>query len=311
MCCRLRLDLTELRKRNGGLFGAGDSTGSIGVVTINLPRIAYENKGDKNKFYDSLDYYLEKAKDSLAIKRNWLNKNIIETNAIPAFIEYVGSLNNYFSTIGVIGMNEMCMNFYGKDINILSEKGKNFSEEVGRYIRNKLVEFQEETGNLFNYEATPAESTSYRLALKDRKDYPDIITQGQGADCYYTNSCHIPVNLVNGIDSTFKHQETMQSQFTGGTVIHNYLEGAISGEQAKAIVKNMFTNYTVPYMSISPISRYCNEHGYIEETVDKCPICKKRLRKYQRITGYLRCTDNFNKGKLAEFKDRKQVKYEN
>lgn len=310
MCCRLRLDLTELRKRNGGLFGSGDSTGSIGVVTINLPRIAYENKMDKKSFYSELDKYLSIAKDSLVIKRKWLQDNIIETKAIPAYIEYVGTMDNHFSTIGIVGMNEMCENFFDDNSNIISDKGKAFAEEVGNYIRNELVKFQEETGNLFNYEATPAESTSYRLALNDKKKYQDIITQGHGNDCYYTNSCHIPVKYITGIDSTFKHQEILQSQFTGGTVIHLMMEGAISGEQSKEIIRNMFTNYTVPYMSISPISRFCEEHGYINELIDKCPICKKKLKKYQRITGYLRCIDDFNKGKKAEFNDRKQLQGE-
>lgn len=305
MCCRLRLDLTELRKRNGGLFGAGDSTGSIGVVTINLPRIGYETKGDRQAFFYQLNKYLNIAKDSLMIKREWLQKNIIETNAIPAYIEYVGTLRNHFSTIGIVGMNEMCENFMG--VNIVDKHGKQFALEVGNYIRNKLVEFQEECGCLFNYEATPAESTCYRLALNDKKAYPDIITQGNGKDCYYTNSCQIPVSLITSINETFKHQEELQCQFTGGTVIHCYLEGAITGEQAKSIVKNMLTKYKVPYMSLSPISRYCDEHGYVKEITDKCPICKKKLKLYQRITGYLRCIDNFNRGKKAEFKDRKQL----
>ncbi|MEG0899956.1 MAG: ribonucleoside triphosphate reductase [Oscillospiraceae bacterium] len=305
MCCRLRLDLTELRHRNGGLFGAGDSTGSIGVVTINLPRIAYETKGDKVAFYSELDKYLDVAKDSLVIKRQWLQENIIDTNAVPAFMEYVGTLDNHFSTIGIVGENEMCENFMG--VNIVDEKGKQFALEVGEHIRAKLTEYQAECGILFNFEATPAESTCYRLALKDKKDYPDIITQGSGKDCYYTNSCHIPVKLITSIDETFKHQEDLQVQFTGGTVIHCYLEGAISGDQAKAIVKAMNEKYKVPYMSLSPISRYCDEHMYVKEIVDKCPICKKKLKMYQRITGYLRCVDNFNKGKLAEFKDRKQL----
>jgi len=305
MCCRLRLDLTELRRRNGGLFGAGDSTGSVGVVTINLPRIAYEAKGDKDKFYSELDKYLNIAKDSLVIKRDWLQKNIIDTKAIPAFMEYVGTMNNHFSTIGVVGMNEMCENFLG--VNILDENGKTFALEVGEYIRNKLLKYQDECGCLFNYEATPAESTCYRFALKDRKDYPDIITQGSGLDCYYTNSCHIPVKDIVGINETFKHQEDLQVQFTGGTVIHCFLEGAIEGEQAKAIVKALNENYKVPYMSLSPISRYCEDHGYVKDRVDKCPICKKKLSLYQRITGYLRCITNFNRGKKAEFKDRKQL----
>lgn len=307
MCCRLSLNLKELRKRNGGLFGSGDSTGSIGVVTINLPRIAYESKEDREQFFKKLDYYLDVAKKSLVMKRDWLEKNIIETNAIPAFMEYVGTLKNHFSTIGVIGMNEMCENFFDDNSNIISEKGKAFAEEVGEHIRSKLIEYQEETGVLFNYEATPAESTCYRLALKDKKDYPDIITQGKGNDCYYTNSCHIPVKLIEDIDTTFKHQESLQKQFTGGTVIHIFLEGAISGDNAKEIVKNTLSNYGVPYISLSPISRYCTEHGYVKEIVDKCPICKTKLKKYQRITGYLREVENFNRGKRAEFEDRKQL----
>ena len=305
MCCRIMLDLRELRKRNGGLFGAGDSTGSIGVVTINLPRIAYENKGDLQGFYEMLDYYLDLAKQSLMIKREWLEKNILSKNAIPAFMEYVGTLSNHFSTIGIVGENEMCLNFMGKTI--VDEEGHRFAHEVGEHIREKLIEFQEEEGVLFNYEATPAESTCYRLALKDREIYPDIITQGEDKDCYYTNSCHIPVNMIQDINSTFAHQDDLQIQFTGGTVIHCWLEGAIPGEHAKTIVREMFAKYRVPYMSLSPISRYCDTHGYIVEHVDECPYCGQRLKKYQRITGYLRCVDNFNRGKAAEFRDRKQL----
>ena len=305
MCCRLRLDLSELRHRNGGLFGAGDSTGSIGVVTINLPRIGYETKGSKEEFFKMLDEYLDVAKESLEAKRAWLQENVIDTKLIPAYMEYVGTINNHFSTIGVLGMNEMCENFMGE--NILNEDAHKFCVEVGEHIRAKLLEFQNETGHLYNYEATPAESTCYRLALIDKRIHPDIITQGTNKDVYYTNSCHIPVNLIEDINSTFKHQEDLQSQFTGGTVIHCYLKGAIPGEHAKEIVRSMFENYRVPYMSLSPISRYCSEHGYIPDIVDKCPICKKKLKLFQRITGYLRCVDNFNKGKYAEFEDRKQL----
>lgn len=305
MCCRLRLDLSELRHRNGGLFGAGDSTGSIGVVTINLPRIAYESGGDKDKLFALLDEYLEIAKESLEVKRDWVQRNVIDTALIPAYMEYVGTINNHFSTIGVVGMNEMCENFMHK--NILDEGAHALCVEVGEHIRQRLLEYQEETGHLFNYEATPAESTCYRFALNDRKLCPDIITQGSGRDCYYTNSCHIPVKLIESIDKTFKHQDDLQVQFTGGTVIHCYMEGAIPGEHAKRIVRAMFNSYRVPYMSLSPISRYCDTHGYVVEHVDKCPICKKALKKYQRITGYLRCIDNFNRGKAAEFKDRAQL----
>ena len=175
------------------------------------------------------------------------------------------------------------------------------------FFRNKLIAFQEETGHLYNYEASPSESTCYRLAKKDKETYPEIITQGEGKDIYYTNSCHIPVKLIESIDKTFSHQDSLQTQYTGGTVIHIYLDGAISGEQAKSVIKNVCYNYRTPYVSLSPISRYCDEHGYVKEIVDKCPICKKRLKKYQRITGYLRCIDNFNKGKAQEFKDRAQL----
>lgn len=305
MCCRLRLDLSELRHRNGGLFGAGDSTGSIGVVTLNLPRLGYEAQGSKEAFYELLDKYLNIAKDSLEIKRAWLQENVIGTNLIPAYMEYVGTIDNHFSTIGIVGMNEMCENFMG--VNILDDNAHKFCIEVGEHIRQRLLEFQAETGHLYNYEATPAESTCYRLALLDKKKYPEIITQGSGRDVYYTNSCHIPVSLIEDINSTFKHQDDLQSQFTGGTVIHCYLKGAISGDHAKQIVKSMFETYKVPYMSLSPISRYCEEHGYIADIVDKCPTCKKRLKLFQRITGYLRCVDNFNRGKFAEFKDRNQL----
>lgn len=305
MCCRLKLDLRELRHRNGGLFGAGDSTGSIGVVTLNLPRIAYETKGDKDAFFHKLAHYLDIAKESLEIKRKWLQENVIDTHLLPAYMEYVGTIDNHFSTIGVLGMNEMCENFMGK--NILDPEAHAFCYNVGEFIRNQLLKYQDETGHLYNYEATPAESTCYRFALIDKKTYPDIITQGEGKDCYYTNSCHIPVSLVKDINSTFAHQDDLQTQFTGGTVIHVWLEGGISGDHAKQIVKAMFENYRVPYMSLSPISRYCDEHGYVKEIVDKCPICKRKLKLYQRITGYLRCVDNFNRGKAAEFKDRVQI----
>ena len=306
MCCRLRLDLRELRKKNGGLFGAGDATGSIGVVTINLPRLGYEHKGDREGFFKALRHYLDIAKDSLEIKRKWLQENILDTNAIPAFMEYVGTIDNHFSVIGEVGMNEMCENFMGK--NILDSEAHAFAHEVHEFVLEALKDYQESTGNLYAFEATPAEGTCYRFAMKDKSIYADIITQGNGGDPYYTNSCHIPVKLIESIDKTFKHQEDLQVQFNSGTVIHIYLEGAITGEQAKAIIYNVCHNYKVPYVSLSPISRYCDEHGYIKENIDNCPICGKKLKKYQRITGYLRCIDNFNNGKAAEFRDRKQIK---
>lgn len=310
MCCRLRLDLTQLQKRNGGLFGSGDSTGSIGVVTINLPRIAYNNKNNKEGFYNELDRILNIAKESLEIKREWLQANVIETNIIPAFNTYVGTMRNHFSTIGVVGMNEMCENFFGEGIDILTDVGKEFALDVGSHIREKLLEFQEETGNLYNFEATPAESTCYRLAKKDKECLPDIITRGTNKAPYYTNSCHIPVGKISSIKETFDHQEDLQIMFTGGTVIHIFCNGAISGETAKEIIRTVCTEYKVPYVSISPLNRYCPEHGYIADKVDVCPICKAKLKMYQRITGYLRCIDNYNDGKMAEFYERKQLEPE-
>jgi len=305
MCCRLSLSLTELKKRNGGLFGAADSTGAIGVCTINLPRIGYLSGGKEQRFFKDLENTLNLAKDSLEIKRSWLQKNIIDKRLIPAYCTYVGTLDNHFSTIGVIGMNEMCENFLGKDI--LSDEGKNFAIEVSNFIRKKLLQYQEETGNLYNYEATPAESTCYRLAKKDKEDFDDIITRGTDDAPYYTNSCHIPVDKVESIKQLFDHQNDLQILFTGGTVVHIFIGSSISKKQAKHIIKTVCENYQVPYVSISPLNRYCPDHGYVSEITDKCPICNKDIDYYQRITGYLRKVNFFNAGKKAEFSDRKQL----
>ncbi|MDC4250812.1 ribonucleoside triphosphate reductase [Clostridium perfringens] len=305
MCCRLNLDLRELRKRNGGLFGSGDSTGSIGVVTINLPRLAYKHKNNEKEFFNALKEILIIAKDSLEKKRKWLNDNIINKDMLPAFSTYVGTLKNHFSTIGIVGLNEMCENFNGN--NILTEKGMEFSIKVCNFIREELINFQEETGNLYNFEATPAESTCYRLAKKDVEDFEDIIVRGGREYPYYTNSCHMPPNEVKNLKQLFDHQDKLQVLFTGGTVVHIYCDGAISGEKAKHIVKTVCKKYRTPYVSISPLNRYCEEHGYVKERVEECPICGKKLDLYQRITGYLRKVEFFNDGKKSEFKDRNQL----
>ncbi len=305
MCCRLNLDLRELRKRNGGLFGSGDSTGSIGVVTINLPRLAYKYKNNEKEFFNALKEILIIAKDSLEKKRKWLNDNIINKDMLPAFSTYVGTLKNHFSTIGIVGLNEMCENFNGN--NILTEEGMEFSIKVCNFIREELINFQEETGNLYNFEATPAESTCYRLAKKDVEDFEDIIVRGGREYPYYTNSCHMPPNEVKNLKQLFDHQEKLQVLFTGGTVVHIYCDGAISGEKAKHIVKTVCKKYRTPYVSISPLNRYCEEHGYVKERVEECPICSKKLDLYQRITGYLRKVEFFNDGKKSEFKDRNQL----
>ncbi|MCX0395436.1 ribonucleoside triphosphate reductase [Clostridium perfringens] len=305
MCCRLNLDLRELRKRNGGLFGSGDSTGSIGVVTINLPRLAYKHKNNEKEFFNALKEILIIAKDSLEKKRKWLNDNIINKDMLPAFSTYVGTLKNHFSTIGIVGLNEMCENFNGS--NILTEEGMEFSIKVCNFIREELINFQEETGNLYNFEATPAESTCYRLAKKDVEDFEDIIVRGGREYPYYTNSCHMPPNEVKNLKQLFNHQDKLQVLFTGGTVVHIYCDGAISGEKAKHIVKTVCKKYRTPYVSISPLNRYCEEHGYVKERVEECPICGKKLDLYQRITGYLRKVEFFNDGKKSEFKDRNQL----
>jgi ribonucleoside-triphosphate reductase len=306
MCCRLSLNLNEIRKKNGGLFGAGDSTGSIGVVTINAPRLGYISNTE-DELFTNLEKVLEIARESLEIKRSWLEENVIGTGLVPAFDEYVGTIDNHFSTIGILGLNEMCLNFLGEDMGITSPEGKTLALRIGEFINKKLIKYQEETGHLYNYEATPAESTCYRLAKADKKLYPDIITQGTGNKVYYTNSCHIPVKEIENIAKTFSHQDDLQVQFSGGTVIHIFLDGAINGEQAKSIIQTVCKEYKVPYVSLSPISRYCDDHGYIKDHVTKCPICKNKLKMYQRITGYLRCVDNFNVGKKAEFMDRVQL----
>ncbi|PVE17116.1 ribonucleoside triphosphate reductase [Clostridium perfringens] len=305
MCCRLNLDLRELRKRNGGLFGSGDSTGSIGVITINLPRLAYKYKNNEKEFFYALKEILIIAKDSLEKKRKWLNDNIINKDMLPAFSTYVGTLKNHFSTIGIVGLNEMCENFNGN--NILTEEGMEFSIKVCNFIREELINFQEETGNLYNFEATPAESTCYRLAKKDVEDFEDIIVRGGREYPYYTNSCHMPPNEVKNLKQLFDHQDKLQVLFTGGTVVHIYCDGAISGEKAKHIVKTVCKEYRTPYVSISPLNRYCEEHGYVKERVEECPICGKKLDLYQRITGYLRKVEFFNDGKKSEFKDRNQL----
>lgn len=305
MCCRLNLDLRELRKRNGGLFGSGDSTGSIGVVTINLPRLAYKYKNNEKEFFNALKEILIIAKDSLEKKRKWLNDNIINKDMLPAFSTYVGTLKNHFSTIGIVGLNEMCENFNGN--NILTEEGMEFSIKVCNFIREELINFQEETGNLYNFEATPAELTCYRLAKKDVEDFEDIIVRGGREYPYYTNSCHMPPNEVKNLKQLFDHQDKLQVLFTGGTVVHIYCDGAISGEKAKHIVKTVCKEYRTPYVSISPLNRYCEEHGYVKERVEECPICGKKLDLYQRITGYLRKVEFFNDGKKSEFKDRNQL----
>ena len=313
MCCRLRLDLRELAKKNGGLFGSGDSTGSIGVVTLNLPRLAYEARVESEVceytketiFFTNLRTYLDLARESLQIKRKFLEEVILPDKLLPAFSEYVGTLKNHFSTIGVIGMNEMCINLLG--VPITDPAGKALALRVSDYIRETLSQYQEEDGDiLWNYEATPGESTSFRLALIDRKQYPDIYTRGTPDAPYYTNSCHAPVSTKWSVKDMFDHQDDLQIKFTGGTVVHIYCGGPLLGDQAKQLIKTIVNNYQLPYISISPVVTLCEEHGQLDKSYTECPICHKKVTTMQRITGYVRDTRFWNPGKKSEYSDRNQ-----
>jgi ribonucleoside-triphosphate reductase len=315
MCCRLRLDLRELRKKTGGLFGSDDSTGSIGVVTIDLPRIAYLSKS-KHDFFYMLRYYMDLAKDSLEIKRAFLEEEIFSRHALPAFEEYVGTLDNHFSTIGHIGDNEMCLNACWIRQDLTQPEAVNFTIEVLEFMKGVLLEYQQETGHLYNLEATPAESTCYKLALKDAQSLPGIITQGSGDSVYYTNSCRLPVNLVENIDQAMQIESILQPIHTGGTAEHFYVGGSISGSKAKEIIRHVLTHSRIPYVTISTLTAYCPVHGEqllygirgpINPEDIKCPHCGKPLDLYQRITGYIRKVQFFNKGKAQEFKDRYQL----
>ena len=271
MCCRLQLDKRELRKRGGALFGSDEFTGSIGVVTINMPQIGYLSKTEKD-YFDRLDYLMDIAKQSLEIKRKVIEK-LLEGGLFPYTKRYLHHLNNHFSTIGICGMNESCLNFLGEDI--VSPRGKAFAEKVLTYMRNRLADFQEETGSLFNLEATPAESTSYRLARHDKNQFPDIISSGD-AEPYYTNSSQLPVAYTTDVFEALDHQESLQRKYTGGTVFHIFLGESIKDwESCRDLVKAVANNYRIPYFSISPTFSICPVHGYLEGEHFECPYCKR------------------------------------
>ncbi len=270
MCCRLQLDKRELRKRGGGLFGADEFTGSIGVVTINLPRIGY-NASSKEDFFDRLLRLMNLAKQSLVIKRKVINR-LMDRGLFPYTKRYLQHLNNHFSTIGINGMNECLINFMGNDIT--DSESRKFAIEILDFMRDKLAEFQEETGDLFNLEATPAESTSYRLARHDLKRFPNIKTSGE-EDPYYTNSTHLPVDFTRDIFEALDHQDELQTKYTGGTVFHTFLGEAINDWQScQKLVKTIATNYKLPYFTITPTYSICPKHGYISGEHFTCPICK-------------------------------------
>jgi anaerobic ribonucleoside-triphosphate reductase len=271
MCCRLQLDKRELRKRGGGLFGADEFTGSIGVVTINLPRIGYLSKS-RLGFFKRLDHFMDLAAKSLVIKRKVINR-LMENRLFPYTRRYLEHLNNHFSTIGITGMNECLLNFMGKDIN--TEEGKAFAVEILDYMRKRLADYQEATGDLFNLEATPAESTSYRLAKHDRKHFPDIITGGNDAP-YYTNSTQLPVNFTEDIFEALDLQEELQIKYTGGTVFHAFIGEAIDDWRAcRSLVKTIASHYRIPYFTITPTFSICPVHGYLSGEHFHCPLCRE------------------------------------
>lgn len=304
MCCRLRLDLRELRKKTGGFFGSGESTGSVGVVTINMPRIAYVSR-TKEEFYERLDRMMDIAARSLKVKRQVISK-LLEEGLYPYTKRYLGSFDNHFSTIGLIGMNEVGLNarWIGEDMT--SVRTQEFSKEVLNHMRERLSEYQVMYGDLYNLEATPAESTTYRLAKNDKKKYPGIITAGKKGDTpYYTNSSHLPVDFSDDIFAALDIQDELQTLYTSGTVFHAFLGEKLPDWQAAAkLVKTIAENYRLPYYTISPTYSICKEHGYISGESFTCPKCGAKTEVYSRITGYYRPVQNWNEGKSQEYKNR-------
>ncbi|NLC47483.1 MAG: ribonucleoside triphosphate reductase [Firmicutes bacterium] len=310
MCCRLRLDARELRRRGGGLFGANPLTGSIGVVTINMPRIGHLSK-DKAEFFARLEKLMELAKESLLLKRRVLEE-LMAKGLYPYSRFYLDGVykrfgrywENHFNTIGLVGMNEALLNFFGRDIT--SAEGQAFAREVLAFMRQRLVAFQEETGQLFNLEATPAEGTSYRLARLDRQAYPSIITQGSTQAPYYTNSTQLPVGFTDDLFEALDLQEELQTLYTGGTVFHGFLGEQIDDLDAlKALLKTIFTSYKIPYFTITPTFSICPQDGYLRGEQPFCPSCGSATEIWSRVVGFYRPVRNWNLGKQAEFSDRR------
>ena len=304
MCCRLRLDLRELRKKSGGFFGSGESTGSVGVVTINLPRIAYlaENEAD---FYARLDKLMDIAARSLKTKRTVITK-LLNAGLYPYTKRYLGTFDNHFSTIGLIGMNEVGLNANWLRKDLTHPETQAFAKDVLNHMRERLSDYQEQYGDLYNLEATPAESTTYRVAKHDKKHYPDIITANENGTPYYTNSSHLPVGYTEDIFSALDVQDDLQTLYTSGTVFHAFLGEKLPDWKAAAqLVRKIAENYKLPYYTLSPTYSVCKNHGYLSGEVSVCPECGERTEIYSRITGYYRPVQNWNDGKAQEFKDRK------
>ena len=304
MCCRLRLDLRELRKKSGGFFGSGESTGSVGVVTINMPRIAYLAE-DEADFYRRLDKMMDISARSLSVKRTVITK-LLNEGLYPYTKRYLGTFENHFSTIGLIGMNEVGLNAKWLRADMTHEKTQKFTKEVLDHMRERLSDYQEQYGDLYNLEATPAESTTYRFAKHDVEQYPDIITAAKdGGTPYYTNSSHLPVDFSEDIFEALDIQDDLQTRYTSGTVFHAFLgEKLPSWKSTASLVKKIAENYRLPYYTISPTYSVCKNHGYIAGEHFTCPECGESAEVYSRITGYYRPVQNWNDGKTQEFKDR-------
>ncbi|MBQ9793778.1 MAG: ribonucleoside triphosphate reductase [Clostridia bacterium] len=306
MCCRLRLDLRELRKKSGGFFGSGESTGSVGVVTINMPRIAYLAK-DEEDFYKRLDRLMDISARSLKVKRTVITK-LLDAGLYPYTKRYLGTFNNHFSTIGLVGMNEACLNAKWLGKNLTDKDAQKFTKDVLNHMRERLSDYQVEYGDLYNLEATPAESTSYRLAKHDLKFYPDIITAGgkNGETPYYTNSSHLPVGYTEDIFTALDVQDELQTLYTSGTVFHAFLgEKLPDWKSAATLIRKIAENYKLPYYTLSPTYSVCKNHGYLVGEQFVCPECGEKTEVYSRITGYYRPIQNWNDGKAQEYKDRK------
>ena len=306
MCCRLRLDLRELRKKSGGFFGSGESTGSVGVVTINMPRIAYLAT-DETDFYKRLDKMMDIAARSLKVKRTVITK-LLDAGLYPYTKRYLGTFDNHFSTIGLVGMNEAGLNAKWIRADMTSPKCQEFTKQVLDHMRERLSDYQEMYGDLYNLEATPAESTSYRLAKHDVELYPDIITAAEpGGTPYYTNSSHLPVSYTDDIFEALDIQDDLQTRYTSGTVFHAFLgEKLPSWEAAANLVRKIAENYKLPYYTLSPTYSVCKNHGYLTGEQFTCPECGETAEVYSRITGYYRPVQNWNAGKTQEYKERKE-----
>ena len=306
MCCRLRLDLRELRKKSGGFFGSGESTGSVGVVTINMPRIAYLASDEKD-FYERLDHMMDVSARSLKIKRGVITK-LLDEGLYPYTKRYLGTFNNHFSTIGLIGMNEVGLNAKWLKKDMTHKETQEFTKEVLNHMRDRLSDYQEEYGDLYNLEATPAESTTYRLAKHDVRRYPGIVTASDATKDgtpYYTNSSHLPVGYTDDIFAALDIQDELQTLYTSGTVFHAFLgEKLPTWKSAATLIRTIAENYKLPYYTLSPTYSVCKNHGYISGETYTCPHCGEKTEVYSRITGYYRPVQNWNDGKTQEYKDR-------